>query len=29
MNAFPYCAGGSGAECKSLNRSMASRLDQA
>jgi hypothetical protein len=29
MNVFSYCAGGSAAECKSLNRSMASGLDQA
>jgi hypothetical protein len=29
MNVFSYCAGGSGAECKSLSRSIASGLDQA
>ena len=29
MNVFSYCAGGSGAECKSLNRSTASGLERA
>jgi hypothetical protein len=29
MNVFPYCAGVCGAECKSLNRSIASGTDRA